>query len=288
MADISDVEMAMVSEAAGFLSLGKHYLAGSAVMSPTAEQRCRVYRGWPVSAALDRDMVDGITSVTVFPVAGATRRTTKYLPQWHEGPTVTPTLTATVSGATVTLGGRPDVGQVVGVRIGPFINPAAYAYRLGRGETLPSVAASLAALIPGATAARNVITLPVSTGVVARVGADQPAWQETRRQAQNVWVITWAPNPAARDAVASIVDAGFANMTDAFGNLTYFMPLPDGSSADLRYFSSHTIDQTQKANLWRRDLRYVVEYPTTLLEQQPTLLFPTTTFDASVTIEIAT
>jgi hypothetical protein len=288
MADISDVETVMVSMAAGFLGLGTHYLAGSAVMSPASEQRCRVYRGWPVSAALDRDMVDGITSVTVFPVAGATRRTTKYLPQWHDGPVVTPRLTATVSGATVTLDGRPDVGQVVGIRIGPFTNAAAYAYRLGKGESLASVATALAALVPGAAASRNVVTLPVSHGAVARVGIDQPSWQETRRQSQHIWVMCWAPSPAARDAVASVVDAGFANMTNASGDLTYFIPLPDGSSADLRYFTNHTIDQTQKANLWRRDLRYVVEYPTTLVQLQPTLLFPTTSFDASVTIEIAT
>jgi hypothetical protein len=288
MADISDVETAMVKMMAGFLALGSHYLAGSAVMSPVAEQRCRVYRGWPVSAALDRDMVDGITSVTVFPVAGATRRTTKYLPQWHDGPTVTPTLTATVSGASVILDGHPGVGQVIGVRIGPFQDAAAYAYRLGSTETLATVATALAALIPGASATRNIITIPTNYGVVARVGADQPVWQETRRQAQNVWVIIWSPNPSARDKVAGTVDAGFADMTDAYGNLTYFMPLPDGSSADLRYFSTHTIDQTQKANLWRRDLRYVAEYPTTMLQMQPTLLFPTTSFDASVTIEIAT
>jgi hypothetical protein len=273
VADISDVEQAMVGMIAQFLGLGLNYLPGSAVSSAQAKQRCRVYRGWPISAALDQDLVAGISSVTVFPLAGATRRTTKYFPQWHPGVEVAAVLRATISGSSVTFDGIAAVGQIVGIRVGPPVGGSAYGYRLQPHDTLATVAAAFVALIVGSTSSANVLTLPSSLGLNVRIIADQPAWMETRRQAQHIWVIGWAPSPTARDTVMSLVDEGFANMMNSFGNLTYFMPLPDGSSADLRYYSSYTVDKTQQANLWRRDLRYVVEYPTTLLQTQPGVIF---------------
>jgi len=49
--------------------------------------------------------------------------------------------------------------------------------------------------------------------------------------------------------------------------------LPDGSDALIHYSSSKTDDAPEQANLWRRDLRYMVNFPTTLLQMQPAVLF---------------
>jgi hypothetical protein len=91
-----------------------------------------------------------------------------------------------------------------------------------------------------------------------------------------------------RDLVASSIDASIANMVDAYGRLTLFLPLADGSGACVKFSGTHTDDVPQQANLWRRDLRYAVEFPTTLIEQHPTVLFPEQTMQpdtaASVTI----
>src|SRR5947209_9799100 len=117
-------------------------------------------------------------------------------------------------------------------------------------------------MIPQSTVTGPVLTVPSQTGVQAVVEADTEMWIETRRQEQNVWVIGWSPTPAARDAVMAAVDEGFANMLDPHGHLTDQFPLPDGPSARLLYMSNHTDDQHQRAGIWRRDLRYVVCYPT--------------------------
>lgn len=274
MADISDVEAVLVRQAAQSLGLGLNYREGSAVQSKTAGVVCRVFRGWPIADVLDRDIADGVMSVTVFPVAGATRRTTKFLPQWHSAPPADPRLKAEVSGGTVAFSGYADVGSVAGIKVSiSGVNTAAYAYRVAAEDTPLSVAIALAAMIPGASASGGIVTLPPAVAAIARVVADREEWLDTRWQLQHFWVTGWAPNPVARDKVVKAVDAGFANLRNAAGELTTFVPLPDGSFGDLRYFSSATIDKAQGASAWRRDLRYTVEYPTTIVETHPEVLF---------------
>ncbi len=274
MADISDVENCMIGLIAESLQLGKSYLPGSLVQSTTLAARCRVYRGWPIADALRIDIAAGIVNVSVFPVPGSTRRTTRYTPKWIPKTSVSPTLTATLSGNVVTFGGSVSANQVAGVLLGQGISGSAYAYRLTPTDTPATIASAFAAMIPQSTATGPVLTLPPATAFQAIVVADQTMWMETRRQEQNLWVIAWCPNPAVRDSVASAIDTGFANLVDPYGVLTDQFPLPDGSSARLLYVSNHTDDNAQKAGIWRRDLRYVVSYPTTAVQTFTPVLFP--------------
>ena len=272
MADLSDVEAALVDIAAVSLGLGESYLDGALGIASASGTACRLYRGWPVSGALNDDLSRGISNISVFPPPGATRNMTRHFRQWHVPNPVTPTLTAIVSGNTVTFEGAGGAGMVAGVRFGPTTGQA-YSYRLMAQDTAFTVASELASRIPGSTADANVLTVPTDYGLQARVVADQPAFMETRRQEQQIWVIGWCPNPRVRDRLMAAIDAGFANLMDAFGRPTIQFPLPDGSSAIIRYQGSRTDDAPQQANLWRRDLRYRIEYPTTLLQQQPEVLF---------------
>jgi hypothetical protein len=273
MADLSDVEAVLVRETARSLGLGQSYREGSAVLSQKTGVMCRVYRGWPIAAALDQDIAEGTMSVTVFPVGGATRRTTKFVPQWHAAPPVTPRLEATASQDTVTFTGYADLGQVAGIKVSiSGVPPSAYAYRIKAGDSPLTVASALAVMIPGAAVASNVVTVSGAT-LDAHVVADRTEWLETRRQLQHFWVMGWAPTPAARDKVMSVVDAGFAGLTNEAGALTTFIQLPDSSFGDLRYYSVATFDKAQQASAWRRDLRYTVEYSTTLVETHPEVLF---------------
>jgi len=273
MADISDIETAMVSIIASSLCLGDGYLAGSTVVSSLVGAPCRVYRGWPIANVLDADLANGIATVSVFPAAGSTRHCPGHLLQWKQNPSVPPTLTVSVSGNVVTFGGAGGSNQVAGISFGSTISPAAYAYRLTASDTPDSVAEELASQIPNATFSGSSVTVPSSLNLQAVVAADQPEFLETRRQEQQITVIGWCPTPAIRDAVMSAVDAGFANMQDQWGRQTQQFGLPDGSDGFLRYVSSMTDDRAQKAKLWRRDLRYRVEYPTTLIELHPIALF---------------
>lgn len=297
MASLPDVEEAMVQLVADCLALGHNYIPGSTVSSPVAGTRCRVYRGWPKSATLNSDLKDGATTITVFPVAGSTRRVTKYFPEWRSLPSTPPTMTVDVDGAMVTFGGRGGgVGQVAAVmaRDAPVVDPFAqdfssdfgsqpftpgatrvknlYACRVGFSDTPSGIAGTIGALIPNAVVNGSSIRLPTSLDVDAVIVSDALSYLETRRQQQNIWLTTWSPRPRDRDIVSSVVDDGLANMMDQYGRLTYEFGLPDGSNGQIRYISSHTDDVPQQDNLWRKDLRYMIEYPTTITEHQPVVV----------------
>ena len=90
MADESDVETALVA-----LSSAALYPNGANSPSVPGPD-CRIYRGWPNSAALDADLTAGRINVTVFavPVMRAPQRDTPN----SIGQSDPPTLTVSVSG----------------------------------------------------------------------------------------------------------------------------------------------------------------------------------------------
>jgi hypothetical protein len=97
------------------------------------------------------------------------------------------------------------------------------------------------------------------------VVADKSVLREVRRQEREVVIACWCPSPALRDAVASKVDTGLAAV--------FFTSLADGTSGRISYNDTLEYDQAQNAMLYRRDLMYLVEYPTVILENDPSMLF---------------
>lgn len=255
MADQSDVETALVALASAAL-----YPNGTEAASVPGVN-CRIYRGWPSAAALDADLRAGVVNVTVFPGQGG-RVTTRYQQQWAANPT-SATLTASVSGLSVSFDGSATVGQLAGL----LIDQHSYAYRTQVGDTPAAVAANLAAqaradqivLLSGAT-----LTVPGAGRLLARVVADQTAQQEVRRQLQTFRVTCWCPTPSTRDLAAVAIDQSLATMA--------FVSLSDGTQGRLIYAGTVVFDQSQDALLYRRDLLYSVEYATTLSVMQPAML----------------
>jgi uncharacterized protein YaiE (UPF0345 family) len=199
MADQADVENALVALVAGIL-----YPNGTAA-TPVNVALVRVYRGWPVAAALDADLAGGRINVSVFPVADA-RNTTRYLDEWRISATVTPTLAVTVSGNSVTFGGSADPGQLVGV----LADGRTYVCCTVADATPALVAANLAASMRAdwiVLQSGSTITVPAASVLRARVVAEQPALLQTRRQRQSFRITCWCPDPASRDATASAIDA---------------------------------------------------------------------------------
>ena len=261
MADLSDVEDALVAQVAAALGLGTY--APPALATSAQGVSLRAYRGWPNADALDADILAGAANVSVLSDPGG-RNTTRYQDAWQVAAVVTPTLTASVAGLTVTFGGTGGAGMVAGLLVGNGMIPVAYAYRLTASDTAASVAAAFAAKVVGASAIGPVLTL-ASGPVSANIVADQSAWQETRRQEHVARVTTWAPSPGVRDAVAGAIDGALARV--------HWLPLPDGASGRLIYSGSVSLDQPSKASIWRRDLRYRIDFPTTYIQQQPECLF---------------
>ena len=249
-ADLSDVSNALVTLAAGALSLN-----GSG-FSSSLSANVRVFPGWPIPDAIDADMAAGAVNVSIFPQEAMERVTTRYPQQWVETTRQTPTLTATVSGATVTLGGTVTAGNYVTVVAG---NDQAQSYALVAGDTLTSAAASLAALFGamGVTSSGAVLTFPaVYNGrLTACIAAPSTVVKELKRQQRAFMITVWAPTPTLRDAAGSILDAAFA--------ATDFLTMPDLTTAWLTYLRQNNIDREQTRVIYRRDLVYWAEYATT-------------------------
>ena len=268
MADQSDVETALVALAAAAL-----YPGGTGAESACG-QPCRVYRGWPSPSSLDADLALGLTQVTVAPVDGTVRNTTRYPDAWASEPPA-PTLTVLTGGNVVTFGGTADCGQLAGLAAAG----KTFVYRTQANDTPALVAANLASLarVDFATSlSGTTITLLDAAEVIARVVADSTARLEARRQIQRFRLAVWCNDPAVRDTAASVVDLVLAS--------TRFTALAGGSQARVSFASTTTIDRSENAALYRRDLLYDIEYPTTLLAVQPSMLFGTATFNSNYVI----
>lgn len=255
MADQSDVESALTGVVGGAL-----YPTGLGGPCAVPDAICRIYRGWPVSAALDADLAAGLVNVSVVALSGRSVNTTRW-PDLYSFPGVTaPTLLVNVVGTSATFSGDAAAGQLAALVAGN----RASVYRTQAGDTPMSVAAALARqmLLSGAaTVSGATVTLPGVPLLLARVEADQPVLRQTRRQLQAFRVTAWCPDPMTRDAIGSAIDSALSGID--------FIGLADGTSGRLRYLASNVSDRWEDAALYRRELTYSVDYPTTIAETLP-------------------
>jgi len=265
MADLSDVENALVSLiAAAILPTPTAYLPG-AVAATFSGAAVRIYRGWPNASELNADLTaaEPVANITVFSRQGMTRLTTRYprTPTIVSAPACT--LSAEVSGASVEFSGLCAAGQLAGVSYGQ----QAWVYPVLGSDTPASVASALAALVPGASSSGVVLTLATTTLLaIARTSMSVGVLTENRRQEQGFLVTFRCPDATGRDALVSAADAAFAAAD--------FLPLADGSAAGPLHYAMTTVnDVPEKAHEWRRDLTIRLEYPTTTLQQASRMMF---------------
>lgn len=251
MADLTDVQNAVVGLLAQAL-----YPNGTADPSATGDATI-IYAGWPQASQLDADLAGlsngrgGRVHVSVFPMTGETLQPA-YSNAWAPLSQQAATVTLSIAGQAITLGGTVIVPQNVAVLAGG----QAYTYAVVAGDTLTSIATALAVLIPGASSSGPVLTIPDGVKVAAaRAGGSGVMQRELQRRKRPVQVTIWADTPERREACARVLDVALAAVE--------FVALPDQTGARLIYQTSHQIDATQKANLYRRDIIYSAEYSTT-------------------------
>lgn len=263
MADQADVENALTAAVANAL-----YPGGTAAPSALGMQ-CRVYRGAPAAPALDADLSAGNLQVTVLAQNGAVRNVTRYPRRWVPVVPVSQVLQVAVTGLSATFSGVCAVGQLAGV----MVNGTSFAYAVQASDSPATVASNLAALLRAAgwivAYSEATIGVPAAAAFTARVVSGAGALQEVKRQAQEFGITLWCPDPATRDAASALIDPALASSN--------FLPLADGSAARLRYAGTTTQDNAADAVLYRRDLIYSAEYPTTLSQVTPAMLFGTAT-----------
>ena len=256
MPDQAEVEEALAAAVAGAL-----YPLGVDRASAVGTV-CRVYRGWPTAAALEEDLAAGVAHVTVQPVAGSLKDTTRFAAEW-QGAVPASSLTVAVAGEVVSFAGVAAIGQVAGV----LVDGVPHAYRVRAGDTPGVVAAVLAQLVRVERPAElqgDGFLLPGGLGIVARVVTDGIGGTEQRRQRAGFRVVAWCPDPGVRDRVAGCVDLALASVR--------FLDVA-GWGCWVQGLGGSVVDDGSAAGIWRRDLMYSVEYPTVAAARMPAMLF---------------
>ncbi|GLR67568.1 hypothetical protein GCM10010909_22490 [Acidocella aquatica] len=262
MADQADVETALAAIVANSL-----YPNGTGVPSVTGNV-CRIYRGFPNAPSLDADLAAGVINISIAATDGAVRNVTRYPRRWVSVAPVGPVLSVEVAAQAAVFSGDCAVGQLAGVKV----NGVVYPYAVQGNDSPATVASNLAALLRAGgwvvDYAGAAVGVPGAETFTARVVSGAGALQEIKRQIQDFRITLWCPDPAARDAVAPVIDQVLTGLK--------FIALADGSSAHLVFAGSVAGDNAADATLYRRDLTYSAEYPTTLAQMTPAMLFGVT------------
>lgn len=256
MPDQGEVGQALAAWISGAL-----YPNGGAAASAVGTV-CRIYRGSPVVGALESDLMLGIAHITVQPVAGSVRDTTRFVTEW-QGTVPTCPLVAQTDGVVARFSGQAGPGILAGV----LVDEQAYTWRISEVSTPGVVAAVLASMVRAdrpATLTESTITFPDAFRVVARAVSDGQGGQELRRQRERFRVTLWCPSPEIRDQVAAFVDLALAGVA--------FLDV-GGWACRVQSVGSSSLDEGAAVRAWRRDLVYRMEYPTVLASNLPSMLF---------------
>lgn len=254
MADLSDVTNTLATLATAAL-----YPAGTAQAS-VAGVTITTASGWPEPKQLDAILAAGNAMLTVFPMEGTETNTTRFLPQMCVAGTIPAAqLSLTIAANQITVGGTIKAGEAATVAV----NYKAYSYSVQAMDTTASVAVALAVQIPGATANGVVITVTGAFDIAVSVSVPVPMQAEIARQLRTFMISAWCPTPAIRDAIVPAVDLSFKGMKR--------IVLPDGTWARLMYRGTLESDYLAKQRIYRRDLRYEVEYVSTAVETDNTV-----------------
>ncbi len=274
MADLSDVEQALVALIGSIVYPGGYAVTPSGpppgILGSTLVD---IYSGWPVTSDLDADIKAGRCNVSVFSMPQGSRNTSRYSRDWQPFPTPGCTLTATASGNAVTFGGIASAEQLAAFSAGRI----GWVYAVQAGDTLSTIAAALAALVTSdgrliATASGATVTVTDPTGLAlpasCTTAALGSAWRETRRQEQRLMVTAWCPTPLLRDQLAAAID-------NALSGIDWLAVGSDPTLTRIRYFSTSESDAGTDASAYRRDLHFLLEYPTIQTQTSAPLIYAT-------------
>ncbi|WP_261541700.1 hypothetical protein [Burkholderia multivorans] len=276
MADLSDVQNVLAGQIASWL-----YPNGTGTPSAVGFD-VRVGAGWPTAAVLDADLKSGVANVSIY-ATGVEQKTTRWLQGWQVQSSKAPTLTLSQAGQVVTVGGtNPTPFSQQNIAI--FVNRSPFTYAVQPSDTPATIATALATIIaaavPGTTSSGPAITLPAGAIIGAlRVGGTGTAVKVIRTQRRLFQIVLWCSTDAQRVAIANCIDGPLSDLTR--------IAMPDGLYARIVYHDSPQQDLGEKARLFRRDLRYMVEFSTTKTQSVAQVIVGTTTVTDTAEIPIA-
>lgn len=214
-------------------------------------QTVPIYKGWPIRNKLDEILKGKGTAISIFPTESIRPSPVQTYRDYKQVQREVPTITATVLGNTVTIGGVVDAGKAIMVHVGN----KPYSYLVLITDTLHTVAQNLALLIPNSSVIGSVITINFSVVVTAKVISQVLCSRELGRQDALFRIIFWCSDPIIRDKIVPPVDIFFRE--------NYQLVLPDGFYCHIFYQKLQYIDALQLQDVIREDLFFKVQYATT-------------------------
>lgn len=236
------------------------YPNGTGMPSVTGKQ-VTIQQGYPIRTQQDVDLVAGFSHVSVYPTTKE-RVVTKYERIYQSITQTAPTLTLTVSGITVTVGGIVSTPQAVVI----IVNRKGYGYQVQSTDTLNNIATNTAALIPGATATGNVISIPSAFKIVTNISTPYTAGEELCRVDRIFEIVIVSPNPTDRSTLTDAIDV--------FMKLNYRVTLADQFVGMVFYNDTKVDDMLEKSAVYKTILEYTIQYPTTLINTFTTISDP--------------
>lgn len=261
MANLSDVEDVLVD----YISLALYPNGTDQQSIIETVNNIYIYAGWPNPDKLERDIKANNNHVSIFPQSKG-RNMTKFRETWHEKSINDATLFLTVSGNTVTITGTVTLPQTCVV----IVNKLAYPYIVVEGDTLNSIAQSLTNLIPNASAIDNVITINNAYQIIGRVVVAGTSVKEIKRQEIAFNIITWSNTRNNRTLVSEVIE-------NSLGEISRILLPADNYWASINFVGPQDHDEFQKTfAIYRRDLIFTIEFPTTIEREFFTIAQPVT------------
>ncbi|MGS0646896.1 hypothetical protein ACU81Q_04600 [Komagataeibacter melomenusus] len=188
---------------------------------------------------------------------------------WRMDSTQAATVSISITGGTATLGLVPDAvpGGIVGLRVqglAGITGSGCCLHGAQPGDTAASIAAGLAAMVPGAVAQEGTITLPAGVTAQAINAGTATARCVARRQEQMFVLTAWSASPAARDALGQA-------MADALA-LTDWLVDANGSTFRIEARVARNDDTAMNRGIFARPAQYLVTFDTDLTRPVPFML----------------
>jgi hypothetical protein len=211
-----------------------------------------VRSGWPVPQQLKALMASSDVMISIYGMPGIGKNTTRFLGDDDAQASIpAPNIAITISGNQVTVSGTIKAGEAATIKV----NYQPYSYAIQATDTVNTIAAALAALIPHATANGAVITISEVFDIEAAISVPVTVQQEIGRQAQVFMIVIWAPTELLRDAAGRALELAFKQQPR--------ITMPDNTWARLLYRGVTQTDGAEKQQIYRRNLLYEVEYALT-------------------------
>jgi len=245
MADVSEVTQFIARRVAAALfpdGESETSLAGVPV---------KIYPGWPVPDALQRDIEAGAAHVTVWPLPGERKVSTGLGRPFRTVAKGKPSLQVNVNGSIIRLSGEVTADTNVQIALGSKV----FRLHFPAGITLSSVKARLSETLPRASVIFGRVVVLSAGHITATVTTAGTVVRELRRQIKEFQVTVWAPTPVLRNRIGTLVDVTLSEQ--------HHIDLGDHVPAQMLYARQSESDAGGNFHVYRRDLIFSINFALT-------------------------